>query len=215
MPSLRYILKSLWQGKSLARTYMNWETRKHILSGNVLDVGAGQFKNYHELILAPGVSISSVDQKSVDSGIQIDIDTEDIPFSNASFDVVILFNILEHTFNYAHVLSETNRVLKTDGVVIGFVPFLVRYHPDPHDYFRYTNEALKYILSIAGYKEIVVHPLGGSFIAIQFHVVSQYLPRLVNLLVYPPLHVLDTLLVRMRPQMQDWYPLGYFFTAKK
>jgi SAM-dependent methyltransferase len=194
---------------------MNWETRFHTISGRVLDVGAGQFKKYHELIIASGATIECVDQKDVGAGAQVDIDIEVLPYSADTFDTIILFNILEHTFEYLHVCSETHRILKEGGEMIGFVPFLVRYHPDPHDFFRYTNEALERIIKVAGYKNVNVRPLGRSFIAVQFHTVSQYLPPWVNVLVYPPLHLIDTLLVRARPQMREWYPLGYFFTAKK
>lgn len=214
-PPLWYILRCLLRGLSLARAYLNWETRAHTISGMVLDVGSGKFKKYHELVLATNVNMEYVDQKEVDNSRTVDIDVEILPYSNGIFNAVVLFNILEHTFAYQHVVDETYRVLQDNGSVVGFVPFLVRYHPDPHDFFRYTNESLIRILGAAGYRNILVYPLGRSFIAVQFHLMSQYLPRWIAFCFYPIFHLGDIALVRMRPHMPTWYPLGYFFTAEK
>ena len=47
---------------------------------------------------------------------------ENLPFNDNSFDVVYSSHMLEHTSNYDKALSEMNRVVKPDGIVIMGVP---------------------------------------------------------------------------------------------
>lgn len=51
-----------------------------------------------------------------------DIETTELPFSNASFDVVISFQVIEHLKNDAFFFIELSRVLKKGGVLIVATP---------------------------------------------------------------------------------------------
>jgi ubiquinone/menaquinone biosynthesis C-methylase UbiE len=55
-------------------------------------------------------------------GIWLDADQEPLPFPDASFDVVVFAEVLEHLRFPARALRETARVLKPDGRVVGSVP---------------------------------------------------------------------------------------------
>ena len=68
-----------------------------------------------------------------------------------SFDCVMCFNTLEHIYNFKNVIRESHRILRRGGIFIGCTPFVYRFHPDPHDYFRYSHEALLRMFEEEGY----------------------------------------------------------------
>jgi len=74
-----------------------------------------------------------------------------LPFSNQSFDVVLLLDVLEHVTSDELVLQEVERVLKSTGKLIIQIPFLYPVHDYPHDYRRYTGEGLKLLLRAKGF----------------------------------------------------------------
>ena len=78
--------------------------------------------------------------------LAIDLE-EPLPLSSATYDYVIAFNLFEHIFNHQQLFLESARIIKESGTFLMFVPFSYIYHADPHDYFRYTHETLKRILS--------------------------------------------------------------------
>ena len=64
-------------------------------------------------------------------GIQtkkVNLESEQIPFSSETFDLVIANQVFEHLKNWAFVLSEVARVLKPGGVMILGVPNLASFH---------------------------------------------------------------------------------------
>ena len=60
-------------------------------------------------------------------GAVMDFEKDAFPHKDATFDRVLVLNVLEHVFNYNHLISEMKRVLKDGGTLIGFTPFLVRF----------------------------------------------------------------------------------------
>lgn len=54
--------------------------------------------------------------------IKCDLETDPLPFRDASFDVVILKDVLEHLYNFTAMMQEGTRVLKEDGVLFISVP---------------------------------------------------------------------------------------------
>lgn len=57
-----------------------------------------------------------------------DIEFERIPFSDNSFDVVILNQVMEHTKQIFHIINEIHRILKIGGNFIIGVPNLASLH---------------------------------------------------------------------------------------
>ena len=63
---------------------------------------------------------------------------EQLPFRNCSFDAVTCFDVLEHVYNPAQVLSEAYRVLKPGGKML--LTLINRYVcRDPHYHLRFIN----------------------------------------------------------------------------
>ncbi len=111
------------------------------VNGRVGDIGAGTAK-YKAKILSVASSYTSFD---VVAGENIDVvgDVLNMPFSDGFFDTIISTQVLEHVEKPWIMIKEINRVLKPGGVCILTVPFLISYHPDPTDFFRYTKDGVE------------------------------------------------------------------------
>lgn len=51
-----------------------------------------------------------------------------LPYENNYFDLIIMNQVLEHTKNISHIISDINRVLKKDGLFVVSVPNLAALH---------------------------------------------------------------------------------------
>jgi len=195
---------------------MNLEARNYTISGKILDLGGGadtaKFTYYNFLEMKPDAEILNLDLKS---GKRINFETDQLPFGDESVDQVLSFNLFEHIYNYRLITRESARVLKSGSKMIGFVPFLINYHPDPNDYFRYTKEALRNIFTEAGFKEIKIKAIGIGPLSVNFNVLAPFLPVFLRCLIFPFYYFADKFILRLRPYMTERYPLGYFFELKK
>jgi len=206
------IIKGISRGKSLVRTLMNLELKNYSIGGKVLDIGGGKKPSYYSFLKKyDNMKVVNIDAKSM----QIDLEKDKLPVDNGSIDYVLMFNILEHIYNHNFLAREIYRVLKQNGQVLGFVPFLVNYHPDPHDYFRYTKEALEKIFQQAGFEEIYIKRIGRGPIAVNYNNIVLSLPKIVSIIIFPIYYCLDWLIVKLRPKIVERYPLGYMFKLSK
>lgn len=85
-----------------------------------------------------------------------------LPFATASFDTVILSDVLEHISEPSALLGEIRRCLRPRGHLIASVPYMYWLHETPHDYFRYTEHGLRHLLQKADLEVVQLEPLGGS-----------------------------------------------------
>ncbi len=70
--------------------------------------------------------------------VDVVADAHALPFKDASIDVVLFKNVLEHVHHPMQVLAEIHRVLKPGGILYAKIPFLQPFHAVPDDYQRYT-----------------------------------------------------------------------------
>ena len=76
-------------------------------------------------------------------------------------------NVLEHVYNHKKFLGELNRILKQQGKLVGFVPFLIGFHADPGDFYRYTDTCLEKLLVETGFNQVKITLIGeGSLLCI-------------------------------------------------
>jgi SAM-dependent methyltransferase len=124
---------------------------------SLLDVGAGS-SQFEDLYLSfKKTSIDFADYFGVDIIHNLE---KGLPFKVNSFDIVASTNTFEHVYTSKELLCECYRVTKKGGMLIGSVPFQLRVHQEPHDYFRYTNFALEKMIANAGYSRIKIISLG-------------------------------------------------------
>ena len=207
-----HTLKHLYRGQSYARIEMNKALRCETLLGRTLDIGGGRNPDYFSYLQKDeNVSVEAVD------GLlsTIDLEKDALPYEQGSMDTVLMCNILEHIYNHQFLLGEANRVLKVGGGLVGFVPFWVAYHPDPHDYFRYTDEALTRMLGDVGFEQIRIRAVGKGPILANFNTIVLSIPKLLRPLMFIPYAFLDLLFVTMRPKSAKRNPLGFIFTGVK
>lgn len=204
----------LWRGKDIYRILMNDECRQYSLRGLTIDVGSGKnLASYHRFFKRG----ADVRMECLDLALgNIDLEKDNLPYVDNSVDTILVMNVLEHIYNFWHVLGELKRIVKSDGQVIGVVPFLVAYHPDPHDYWRYTEETLRKILTETGFTDIEIKPFGRGVGVAAFSQMEIVVPRILKMIKLPFMFGFDALMKRISPRaVTRHYPLGYFFIAKK
>jgi SAM-dependent methyltransferase len=159
--------RHLARGKSLTRAGLAQLIATHVIAtGDVLDLGGGASASYREYLPGSNYQLTSVDiSKEESPEVVLDLETSPLPFAARSFDTILAFNLLEHIYNHEHVLEEAARVLRRDGTFYLWVPFLIGYHPDPEDYFRYTHSCLERKLRAAGFRAAQIVAVGGRFTA--------------------------------------------------
>ena len=133
--------------------------------GSLLDCGAGKvpfYGVYKELVS----DITCTDWGSSPHNLQhidkeVDL-SKKLPFNDSSIDTILLTDVLEHLSNPQLMLSESVRILRPNGHVLIFVPFLYWLHEQPHDYFRYTEHALTNLIESSGLVSVEIYPYGGG-----------------------------------------------------
>ncbi len=195
---------------------MNQGLVGYSVKGQVIDIGGGVNPSYFKFIHKdPETTITTLDLNPDSVGVKIDLETDPLPYPAGRVDGVLMFNILEHIFNHSFVVREAYRVLRPGGELLGFVPFLINYHPDPSDYFRYTNEALVKIFKLAGFSKIEIKTVGRGPFAVNYNNLMFFFPRFIRVILLPIYWCLDWLFILVRPKVRERYPLGYIFWLKK
>ncbi len=220
-PSLGRVLAEALRGKSVGRTMTNlfWCGEKTLI-GNILDIGGGgrRWSHYRFLPLTKVARVQTVDVvERPGTDFVLDITKERVPLPDSSQDHIFLFNILEHLTSPNAALREAHRLLKDGGTLLGTVPFLVNVHPDPHDFTRFTNEALAALFTRNGFKVEMIAPIGrGPFLA-GYEQLDMLIWRHLHLFFLPVVWLLDALLALVKPQrdFRAQFPLAYNFIVKK
>ncbi|HRW04967.1 MAG TPA: class I SAM-dependent methyltransferase [Caldilineaceae bacterium] len=147
----------------------------------VLDAGAGDCK--YKALFA-GKDYTATDFLRVDkpydvAALDIVCDLHDLAVSDATYDVVICSQVLEHLPDPEHVLRELHRVLKPNGRLWLSTPLFFEEHEVPHDYYRYTRYGLRYLLEKSGFQIQQMAWLEGYYgtIAYQLKTMALALPR--------------------------------------
>lgn len=107
--------------------------------GVVLDVGSRHVP-YRDLV--PATEYLTMDIRP-EVGADIVGDIYDIPRDQVSVDAVICTEVLEHCREPARAVSELHRILRPGGVCVLSTRFIHPFHPDPHDYCRFSREGLQ------------------------------------------------------------------------
>lgn len=207
------VCRALWQGKSVTRAFLNERLCRETLAGKVIDVGGGANAAYIDFMpRAADVVFTTFDVKS---GVVVDFETDALPALDDTYDTVLCLNVMEHIYNYQHLANEVVRITKPNATVIGFVPFLMWYHPDHRDFFRYTHEALEKIFVATGARKIHIEPVAFGPATAAAHLLLLSFPRFVRPVLFVPCFVFDLCFRRLRPQRCTAFALGYFLIIKK
>lgn len=106
----------------------------------VLDLGCGN-KPYYPYFHGRCARYLGVDLMP---GMVVDeVMTTRVPCDDASVDLVLCTQVLEHVRNPWAISREIHRVLRPGGLAFVSAPFCWHYHPWPNDYWRFTREGLE------------------------------------------------------------------------
>lgn len=129
----------------------------------VLEIGAGRDGRRGDYV--PPV-------KGARSWVQLDLrtqarphllsDLQRLPLAANAFDSVLCLEVLQYLNNPGQGLREVHRALRPGGLFVLAVPFLHRADTD-HDYWRFTEPGLRYLLAEAGFQVFQVKAQGAAF----------------------------------------------------
>lgn len=134
-------------------------------SGRLLDLGCGQVPLYgmysHHVRAVECIDWdnSSHSLRHIDQCCDLN---QVLPLPDNCFDTIILSDVLEHIFNPMQLWAEISRTLKPGGKILVSVPFLYWIHEAPHDYYRYTEFALRRAAQENNLRIVSIQPLGGA-----------------------------------------------------
>lgn len=139
-------------GKTPNRISLERFLEAHRFAGRTLEVGA-QPLQYRGLF--PGSVVIDIR-----SGPAVDAccDVQSLPFASAAFDMVVCAEVLEHVRNPEAALREMRRVLAPSGRLLLTTRFVYPFHEEPHDYWRFTDHALRRLLERTGWQVEVLEP---------------------------------------------------------
>lgn len=105
------------------------------LTGRIL--GVSGIKNFYSMVDCKKAEIVEAHYP--------DVDMQDMPYRNSTFDCVISDQVLEHVQNPIRAVNESYRVLKNNGIAIHTSCFLNYFHPCPQDFWRFSPDAFRYL----------------------------------------------------------------------
>lgn len=133
--------------------------------GKLLDLGCGKvplFSVYKEYI-TENICVDCENTLHSNEYVDFECDlTKDLPFDDNEFDTLILSDVLEHIPKPEKLWKEMYRILSKNGMLILNVPFYYWIHERPHDYYRYTEFALKRFVDESGLSLVKLESIGGS-----------------------------------------------------
>jgi SAM-dependent methyltransferase len=193
--------------------------------GRLLDLGCGKVPLY-AAYRAKVSEITCVDWgMSAHGGQHLDVThdlNQPLPLPDERFDTVILSDVLEHVRAPEALLGEVARILAPGGKLLLNVPFFYWLHEQPHDYYRYTEHALRAMVQRSGLQLVSLESLGGApevlADVIGKHVCQvPFVGRMSSRVLQKMTHAITGLpaISRQLAPSRQRFPLAYFLVAGK
>ena len=181
--------------------------------GYTLDISSEKHASYEK---DWNIELKNLINIDIEGKPNILADINNLPFKNNTISNFGCFNVLELLQFPKVAVQEIHRVLNKTGYLVGYVPFLYPIHNQPVDYWRFSNQALYQILSIVGFENIIIEPLGGRFIVMYDIILPKklFFIRFILSLLSIGLNMFYEMF-HSKDYNREMYPSGYFFYAKK
>lgn len=193
--------------------------------GNLLDLGCGKVPLYeaYKPYITENTCVDWHNTLHKNEYLDFECDlTQALPFADSEFDTIILSDVLEHIPQPENLCKELFRILAADGKLILNVPFYYWLHERPHDYYRYTEFALRRFVDGSGLTLVQLDRVGGSP-----EILADILAKHIQF--FPILGPASAILIqniamlfvktglgrRASHKTSEVFPFGYFLIAKK
>ena len=128
---------------------------------DVLDIGKAM-RDRHQKIVSKSLETLDVNDFGEYPDIICDI-CSDIKGLEKKYDKIICIAILEHVYDPSSAINNLRNMLRDNGVIYGYVPYLYHYHAPRdlkfQDYFRFSKDALAYLFK--DFTEVELFPVRG------------------------------------------------------
>lgn len=131
--------------------------------GRLLDIGCGNkpFKKMFDGRISEHVGCDVV--QSSESQVDVICLATELPFKDASYETVLITQVIEHVADHQALLREAYRVLRGNGSLILSGPMYWPLHEEPYDFFRFTEYGFRFLLERIGFTEIEIASNGGKW----------------------------------------------------
>ena len=126
----------------------------------ILDVGCGvkPYYPYFADVASEYVGVDVVENPAAELLGPV----EALPVEDASFDLVLCTQVLEHCDDPSAAVRELRRVTRQGGRVLASTHGVQVYHPSPTDYWRWTHEGLRKLFAGQSWSSLDVTPAAGT-----------------------------------------------------
>ncbi len=152
-----YVEKSMFLSRRLFETYNSIAKRVigSELKGINVDLGAGN-GSFSMVCKEFGIESYNFDYKD------IDLEKDRVPVEENSVDFVTMNAVIEHISDPSNVLSESYRMLKTNGLIFIRTPNwkmdYKNFYNDPTHVKPYSPETIRNILTLFGFDALFIEP---------------------------------------------------------
>jgi SAM-dependent methyltransferase len=145
---------------AVRKPLLDWLRSTDVAGMRVLDVGCGD-RPYEQLLSGAAEIVGFDVPGNPHADLHGSIDA--IPVEDASFDVVLCLQVLEHVPDPAAAVRELRRVVRPGGRVLLSTHGIYPFHPNPDDLWRWTHDGLDRLFRDNGdWSSVVVHPGAGT-----------------------------------------------------
>ena len=138
---------------------------KQHASGKLIDLGCGRVPLYaaYKDYVVDNICVDWENTTHKNDYLDYECDlSRELPFGDGEFDTILFSDVLEHIPDPERVWREMSRILAPNGKLLLNVPFYYWIHEEPHDYYRYTQYALKRFVERSGLQLVLIQPIGGA-----------------------------------------------------